>query len=262
MRRIGHDERSEEAMTQTRSVDVIRAPAEANRGGFRPAVAYRATQNDFKTVREVLFERLRSLILTGHYRTGEKLREEELAERFGVSRTPVREALRKLESEGLVQYLPHRGVLVNQLSHADLAEIYPVRALLEGLAARLAAKHITDQELQTLRSLQHQMEAAYTKRDYKRATKIHTRFNVTLYRASRNKRLINILAQFNDYIEHSKVRSLALPGRPEEIRQEHAAMIEAIARRDGDAAETAARLHVENARRAFEGAPRTPVSVR
>jgi len=220
---------------------------------------FRFSPNDFKTVREVLFERLRGLILSGYYRSWQKLREEELARQFGVSRTPVREALRKLESEGLVHYLPHRGVVVNQISRDDLVEIYPVRAVLEGLAARLAAQHRTAQELEALRALQRQMEALYAQRNYRRATRIHTRFNMALYRASRNRRLIGILSQFNDYIEHTIGRAFAMPGRAEEIRREHIAMLEAIAAGDGDAAEAAARRHVENARRAFVGQERLPV---
>lgn len=219
----------------------------------------RFSPNDFKTMREVLFERMRGLILSGYYQSGHKLREEELARQFGVSRTPVREALRKLESEGLVHYLPHRGVVVNQISRDDLGEIYPVRAVLEGLAARLAAQHITPEELVTLRTLQQQMEDLFARRNYRRATRVHTRFNMTLYRASRNRRLIGILAQFNDYIEHTIARAFAMPGRAEEIGREHMAMLDAIAARDGDAAETAARRHVANARRAFAGESRVPV---
>lgn len=232
--------------------------AAAPRRDRRAGGHLRFTPNDLKTVREVLFGRLRGLILAGYYRSGEKLREEELARQFGVSRTPVREALRKLESEGLVHYLPHRGVLVNQISPDDLAEIYPVRAMLEGLAARLAATHIGEDELAALRSIQRQMEQTIAKGDFKRATRLHTKFNMTLYHASHNRRLASILAQFNDYIEHTITRSFILSGRAEEIHREHAAMIDAIARADGAAAEAAARLHVENARRTFSGESRIP----
>jgi len=226
---------------------------------LRSTAALRFSPADFKTVREVLFERLRGLILSGFYQSGTKLREEEMARQFGVSRTPVRESLRKLESEGLVRYLPHRGVVVNQISPDDLAEIYPVRAVLEGLAARLAAQHRTDEELQAMRDLTQQMSTLYSQRANRRASRIHTRFNMALYHASRNRRLIGILAQFNDYIEHTIGRASTVPGRTEEIRREHDAMLEAIAARDGDAAEAAARRHVENARRAFAGEPRIPI---
>lgn len=223
---------------------------------LRSTASLRFSPADVKTVREVLFERLRGMILSGYYQSGTKLREEELAGQFGVSRTPVRESLRKLESEGLVRYLPHRGVVVNQISPDDLAEIYPVRAMLEGLAARLAAQHHTDQELRTLRELTQQMNTLYSQGAHRRASRVHTRFNMALYQASHNRRLIGILSQFNDYIEHTIGRAAMVPGRIEEIRREHEAMIDAIAIQDGNAAEAAARRHVENARRVFAGEPR------
>ncbi len=219
---------------------------------FQPAVPpMPAMENNFKTIREVLYERVRGMILSGQYPSGTKLREEELARHFGVSRTPVREALRKLESEGLVLYLSQRGVLVNAISDKDMNEIYTVRAALEGLAARLAASEISDEDVKHLRALQQQMDKAYARHNWTRAAQIHTRFNRALYTAARNSRLLSILSQFNDYIEHSKTRSLSLPGRAEEIRREHQAMIDAIARHDAAAAEAAATLHVENGRRAF-----------
>ena len=237
--------------SKTSAYDVGRPSTHPGGGRFSPI--------DVRTMREVLFQRLRGLILSGYYRSGHRLREEELARLFGASRTPVREALRKLESEGLVQHLPHRGVVVNQISIDDLAQIYPVRAVLVGLAARLAALHITEEELQTLQVFHQQLHNFIAKRAYKRATRTHTRFNMTLYSASRNPRLINILVQFNDYIEHTVDRALAMPGRADEIGREHAAILRAIAERNGDAADAAARVHVENAYRAVAGEPRLPV---
>jgi len=233
------------------------APA-AGRGARRTRGGPAASDGGYRTIREVLFERIRSLILAGQYRSGTKLREEELARQFGVSRTPVREALRKLESEGLVRYLPQRGVLVNGLSDREMLEIYTIRASLEGLAARLAATERTDAEVRELRELQRQMNEAYARANWNRAARIHTRFNMALYAASRSPRLVAILAQFNDYIEHSKTRSLALPGRAQEIGREHQAMVDAIARGDPDEAERTAIRHVHNAREAFFHGARRP----
>lgn len=249
-------------MENRRRIKTVRE-TEARRNevdGARPARRGSAIRvREIRTVQGLLFERLRALILSGRYASGKKLREEELARAFGVSRTPVREALRRLESEGLVHYLPHRGVVVNQISYDDLAEIYPLRAVIEGLAARLAAQRITAQDLAMLKALQREMDALLAQGEYHRARRVHTRFNMTLYRASGNRRLIGILAQFNDYIEHTISRAFAIPGRAAEIRREHAAMLSAIDARDQDAAEKAARRHVENARRAFAGEPRQPV---
>jgi len=213
-------------------------------------------RGDYETIRELLFKHLRQLIISGRFAAGGKLVEQDLAEQFNVSRTPVREAIRKLELEGLVRYQSRRGVVVTGLSPSDIGEIYATREVLEGLAARLAAEHATDQEIAGLRRLLDQMSVAFAAREYKRAAQIHTRFNDLLYQIGRNRRLTGILTQFSQYTEHSKLVSLTRRGRAEEIRAEHAAMVEAIAARDPNRAELTARLHVANARRAFFGRER------
>jgi len=208
-------------------------------------------QGDYKTIRELLFKHLRHLIITGRFEKGQKLVEEELAEQFKVSRTPVREAIRKLEIEGLVQYQPRRGVIVTGFSAEDIDDIYATREVLEGLAARLAAAHATDEEIEELRRRLEQMNQAFAESDYERVARIHTRFDDLLYRIGRNRRLSAMLTQFSEYIEHGKLVSLTRSGRADEIRAEHEAMLKAIAARNPDAAERAARFHVANARRAF-----------
>ncbi len=208
-------------------------------------------QGDYKTIRELLFKHLRDLIITGRFETGQKLVEEELAEQFKVSRTPVREAIRKLEIEGLVQYQPRRGVIVTGFSAEDIDDIYATREVLEGLAARLAAGRATDEQIEELGRLLEQMNQASAKGDFERSARVHTRFDDLLYRIGHNRRLFAILTQFSEYIEHGKLVSLTRSGRADEIRAEHEAMLKAIAARDPDAAERAARFHVANARRAF-----------
>jgi DNA-binding GntR family transcriptional regulator len=215
-------------------------------------------RGDYKTIRELLFKHLRHLIISGQFEPGQKLVEEDLAARFKVSRTPVREAIRKLEIEGLVQYQPRRGVVVTGFSAEDIDEIYATREVLEGLAARLAAAHATEGEVQELGRHLDQMNRAAAQGDVERSAQIHTRFNGLLYRMGRNRRLLAMLTQLSEYIEHGKLVSLGRAGRAHEIRAEHEAMFEAIARRDPDAAEQAARLHVANARRAFFGQTRLP----
>jgi DNA-binding GntR family transcriptional regulator len=213
-------------------------------------------RGDYKIIRELLFNHLRHLIITGGLETGQKLIEEDLAEQFKVSRTPVREAIRKLEIEGLVRYQSRRGVVVTGFSPEDIDEIYATREVLEGLAARLAAKHGTDEEIRELGGLLGQINEASAARNFERAAHIHTQFDELLYRMGRNRRLVGILTQYAEYIEHGKMVSLTRSGRAEEIRAEHRAMFDAIAERDPDAAEQAARLHVANARRAFFGQAR------
>lgn len=216
-------------------------------------------RGDYKIIRELLFNHLRHLIITGDLETGQKLIEEDLAEQFKVSRTPVREAIRKLETEGLVRYQSRRGVVVTGFSREDHDEIYATREVLEGLAARLAAQLGTDAEVLELGRLLEQINDASAARNYERAAQIHTQFDELLYRMGRNRRLVGILTQYAEYIAYGKMVSLTRSGRADEIRAEHAAMFEAIAGRDPDVAEQAARLHVANARRAFYGQARVAV---
>lgn len=219
-------------------------------------------RGDYKTIRELLFEHIRDLIISGKLEAGRKLVEEELAEQFNVSRTPVREALRKLEIEGLVQYQPRRGVVVAGFSRDDVDEIYAARAVLEGLAARLAAERATDAEIAELGRRLAQMNRASEAGDFQRTARIHTRFDDVLYRIGHNRRLYNILSQFSEYIEHCQMVSMERPGRADEIRVEHNAMYRAIAERDPTMAEETARLHVTNARRAYFGEDRLPLDGR
>lgn len=219
-------------------------------------------RGDYKTIRELLFEHIRDLIISGKLEAGRKLVEEELAEQFNVSRTPVREALRKLEIEGLVQYQPRRGVVVTGFSRDDVDEIYAARAVLEGLAARLAAERATDAEIAELGRRLAQMNRASEAGDFQRTARIHTRFDDVLYRIGHNRRLYNILSQFSEYIEHCQMVSMERPGRADEIRVEHNAMYRAITERDPTMAEETARLHVTNARRAYFGEDRLPLDGR
>jgi DNA-binding GntR family transcriptional regulator len=208
-------------------------------------------RGDHKGIRELLFKHLRSLILSGRFERGQKLVEEDLAKEFNVSRTPVREAIRKLETEGLVQYQPRRGVVVTGFSTEDLDDIYATREVLEGLAARLAAVRATDTEVEELKRYLDLMNQASIEGDFERSTQIHTTFNELLYRIGGNNRLYVILTQFSEYIEHGQLVSLTRAGREPEIRSEHESMFKAIAAHDSEGAERAARLHVANARQAF-----------
>lgn len=135
---------------------------------------------------EAAYERIREGILSGAMKRGTRLREERLAEEIGVSRTPVREALRRLSSEGLVEFLPNRGARVSAWSARELEDLYEIRAMLEGHAARLAAQRITGEEIAHLDDLATQMEAADDLADVKR---LNSEFHRLIVRASRNSQL-------------------------------------------------------------------------
>ncbi|MCC6002567.1 MAG: GntR family transcriptional regulator [Pararhodobacter sp.] len=186
-----------------------------------------------------------SLILAaideGVYKPGDRLVESELAERFGVSRTPVREALQRLETQSLLTR-DGRSLIVASLDHNQLAELYVVRAELEGLAARLAARHASVEEVRVLRDM---VTADRKLIDDPRAlSRANKRFHKQLHLASHNRFLVQQLDMVHRSMALLATTSLEADGRGTAALEEHAAIVEAIARGDGDAAEAALQAHI------------------
>ena len=201
-------------------------------------------------IRKNVLEHLRQEILRGNLNHGERLVETNIAEMLNVSRTPVREAFRELEIEGLVKHEPGRGITVSKLLD-DISDIYAIRGVLEGLAARLAAMHRTKQDIKALRTVMKQMVQAYRRQDYKTAVRLHTQFNMLIYQCAQSRRLHELGARFHEYTERSQLRSLSVPGRGEAIQHEHLRIVKALERGDSKGAEEAVRLHVERAQEAY-----------
>jgi len=175
---------------------------------------------------------------------GARLIETELAERFGVSRTPVREALKQLEAQG-VAATDGRRLVVATLDHDQLGELYEVRGVVEGLAARLAARHAAPEEIGVLRGM---VEADRGLIDDPRAlSQANKRFHRQLHRASHNRYLNQMLDSMRRSLALLSTTTLAVPGRGAEAVAEHDAVIRAIEARDEDAAEAAARRHISKA---------------
>jgi DNA-binding GntR family transcriptional regulator len=202
------------------------------------------------SVRKNVLDHLRSEILSGALNHGERLVETDIARMLNVSRTPVREAFRALEIEGLVTHELNRGITVSRLPD-DIGDIYALRGVLEGLAARMAAERRTANDISSLRRLVKQMAQAYRRHDYKTAVRLHTEFNMRIYQCAQSRRLYELGERFNEYTERSQWRSLSVAGRCEAIEQEHNRIVKALERRDAKAAEAAVRSHVENAREAY-----------
>lgn len=206
--------------------------------------------DNYKPLRELVFESLREAILLGRLKPGERLMEIQLAEEMGVSRTPVREAIRKLELDGFVVMVPRKGAYVAGITLKDIADVFEVRAALEGMAAALAAERITDEELDQLeRALVHTSEfrsddsinalAALAESD--------TVFHDIIYQASRNQRLGQIITHLREQIQRFRMTSLSQPGRVKLTLDEHKKIVEAISDRDVELSRMLAREHVENA---------------
>ena len=187
------------------------------------------------TLPEAAAERLRTLIIEGELAPGTKLNERELSERLGVSRTPLREAFRMLAADGLLVQLPNRGAQVVAMSPADVRDAFEVMAALEGLAGELAAARITDDEVDGLRALQAEMDAAHAAQDlpayYRVNREIHDRLNAI----AANPVLANAYRALNARLHSLRFRSNLNQAKWDKAVAEHRSMIAALAARDGAA---------------------------
>lgn len=207
------------------------------------------------TIADRIFEHLRQAIVEGEIPPGSKISEPELARRYGISRGPLREAMRRLESANLVQRRPNVGARVITLSSGQLLEIYHVREALEGMAARLAAEHMSDQEVGELRALLGAHEAQ-VERDEGRAyfqREGDLDFHYRIVRGSSNSRLIGLLC--DDLYHLTRMYrfqfGMASP-RARQALHEHGRIVEAIEARDGELAEILMRRHIQASRRQVE----------
>jgi DNA-binding GntR family transcriptional regulator len=194
---------------------------------------------------EAAYRHIRSAIQNRQLKPGERLREIDLAKHAGLSRTPIREALSRLEKEGLVARDPMRGVVVAQLDTSMLTELYYMREVLEGTAARLVAQHASDVEISILDDLCQQYEAALG--DENALASSNRRFHETLYRFSHNRYLLNMVTVLHDALSLLGGTTLSNAERAEETLREHRAVTAAIRARDADAAEQALRAHIRGA---------------
>ena len=197
---------------------------------------------------ELVHHELLQAIRDGRYPSGTRVREAEVADWLKVSRTPVREALRRLQSEGLVVFTPWRGVVVAELDQQQVIELYAMRRVLEGTAARLAAQHAADSEIDGLVDLVARERTA--KGDIERLADINGRFHRSIYSAAHNRYLLKALNSLSDSLALLRHTTYAVPGRPEAAMAEHQAIVTAIQDRDADAAEAAASDHLGAAERA------------
>jgi DNA-binding GntR family transcriptional regulator len=194
---------------------------------------------------EDAYQKLQAAIQSGALKPGTRLRESELAEWLNTSRTPVREALNRLQTEGLVAQEPRRGMIVAELDHNMVAELYVMREVLEGTAARLAARHASDVEIAVLREVANRDKA--TNDDPIKLAKNNRLFHESLYRASHNRYLLKTLSMLRESMALLGQTTLSVPGRSKTAFEEHDALVSAIERHDAAAAEEASRAHIRAA---------------
>jgi DNA-binding GntR family transcriptional regulator len=198
---------------------------------------------------ETAYAVLREAIVTNALAPGTRLRADDLAKQLGVSKTPVREALRKLQAEELIAVQPGTGLSVKVLSEQELFDIYYIREALEGMAARLAADNRGPLELSELRHVLADMEAALAGRRVDRLRILTGKFQLAVFRAARNERLYRLLKHLQEHMRQLSTSTLTVPGRADEVVTHCRALVAAIAARDPEQAERVAR---DNRRRTLE----------
>ena len=198
----------------------------------------------FKTRQEIIYDTIRERIIIGEYEPGLRLVAKDLAEELDVSRMPVREALARLASTGLVELVPYKGAIVNKLTADDYIEIFHIRSALEGLAARLACDNLTNEDLEKLQSV-HEAEKKLIDHqdDDTEFQKVNRIFHSTIWQRTNSTRLQQLLS--NLYSEAAQYRHMTviLPGRLKEICDEHDRVLSAFKERDSELAEMRMREH-------------------
>jgi DNA-binding GntR family transcriptional regulator len=206
-----------------------------------------AKQN-YPSLGEYAYEQLRAEIREGALPPGTRVREKDVAERLEISRTPVREALRRLEADGFLTFEPHRGMIVVQLDHQSMMELYAMREVLEGTAAALAARHASAAEITVLFEMVEQETGI--SHDPAQLAAHNAQFHQTLFHAAHNRYLLKTANALRDSMALMRGTTMTVPGRANTALEEHSALAHAIKSRNSEAAEAAARSHIQAAQQA------------
>lgn len=199
------------------------------------------------SLRGRVFHRLREDILSGKYKEGDELKEVAIGEDLGVSRTPVREAFRQLELEGLIQIIPNKGAYVTGITEKDVKDIYMIRSLLEGLCARWACEHITQEQMEEMEENIYLSKFHAQKGHLEQLAELDNRFHEILYEACNSKMLEHQLRDFHEYVLRVRKKTLSNANRGPKSNEEHEMLMEAIKAKDADKAEKLANMHMINA---------------
>jgi DNA-binding GntR family transcriptional regulator len=197
------------------------------------------------TLREIILENIRDAIVAGSLKAGSRVSEPELAERYGISRTPIREAFRQLESEGYLTVIPRRGAVVSSFSPKDVEDFYAIKSILEGYAARQACEKLNDKDLDRLQAINDRLAELARQNNIKHFFKIHSDFHDLFIKAADNEKLREMIAGLVTKFQRLRFTSLSLPERMTVSVQEHEKIIDAFRRKDADMAETLVRKNAE-----------------
>lgn len=202
--------------------------------------------SEYLPLRDVVFQTLRQAILRGKLQPGERLMEIHLAQQLGVSRTPVREAIRMLEQEGLVIMIPRKGAIVAEITKSDLEDVLEVRAALEELAVKKACRNISQEQLQELKKAAGKFAASLQKEDLMACAQADVAFHEIISAATENRRLIQILNNIREQIYRYRLENLKDKSSHANLVEEHTAICRALEERSEEKASEAVRVHIEH----------------
>lgn len=207
--------------------------------------------DEFLPLRDVVFNTLRQAILTGELKPGERLMEIHLANRLGVSRTPIREAIRKLELEGLVIMIPRRGAEVAQITEKSMNDVLEVRRALDALCAELACDRISPEELEELRLASQKFEEMVKTKDLKKIVQADVALHNIIVEATRNQRLVQLINNLSEQMYRYRFEYLKDYSQHEKLIEEHRIIYESIVAKDKETASKAAKVHIDNQEKAI-----------
>lgn len=210
----------------------------------------RIVVDQYLPIRDVVFNSLREAILTGKVLPGERLMEKHLADQIGVSRTPIRESLRRLELEGLVEITPRKGATVSAISEKDIHDVLEIRAALESLGAKQACLNMTDENFEKIKKAADEFEKTYMEPDYKLVAEKDVAFHDEIFKASGNEKLIHIINNLRDQIYRFRVEYLRSKKYRKSIAEEHQELLKALEEKDAELASEIANKHIENQEKA------------
>lgn len=201
--------------------------------------------HQYKPLGDIVFEFLRDAILTGKLKPGERLMEIALAERLGVSRTPVREAMKKLEQENFIEMVPRKGAYVADINAKDMLDVLEIRAVLEGFAASLAATRISERELKELERFVEKFEKAVSLEDKDGLIETDNKFHDLIYRSTRNNKLTDLIKSLQDQFHRFRIIYFSEFDDYDQILEGHKMILKAIKTQDSQMARQLAEDHIQ-----------------
>lgn len=207
--------------------------------------------DEYLPLRDVVFNTLRRAILKGELKPGERLMEIALADKLGVSRTPIREAIRKLELEGLVVMAPRKGAKVASITERDLSDVLEVRKGMEVLAISLACKRITGEELEKLETIEQSFQKLIESGNLTELAEMDVKFHDTIYQATNNQRLVQLLNNLREQMYRYRMEYLKDIAVRRTLAEEHKAICRALRERDEQQAEEYVSIHIDNQQKAI-----------